>query len=278
MEFFHNGTLPRFSRYHSTRQSERGERRHFQIGPRIRVGGTLGKIGQDVKIAAGKALSNPIVDGALTFIPGVGPVLAGAAGAAGKALDTSGGGLHGVGGALDLAGGAASGYAAGKVGTALKAGFGAGGVTGAAKSLIPQSARSLVGGGDSGYDSNGEPITSQDGGGHMGIPGLPTSVSDMLDAGGSFLKDHLGQAVNLGTGVLSAAQAAKLAGESTQYGKDALNTTRQSYDARAPLRVAGIAGLLDPTKGIDLSGVKGAVGAGNPFNRPIAAHPYQVGA
>jgi hypothetical protein len=65
-----------------------------QIGPRIRVGGTLGKAGQAVKAGVGKALSNKYVDVGLSLIPGVGPGLAAAANAAGHVLDTSGGGIH----------------------------------------------------------------------------------------------------------------------------------------------------------------------------------------
>lgn len=101
-------------------RSPRGASRGWQIGPRIRIGGTVGKVGQNVKIAAGKALTNPIVDGALTLIPGVGPAFAAAAGAAGQALDTSNGGLHGASGVGKLATGAAKGYAAGKIAGGIK--------------------------------------------------------------------------------------------------------------------------------------------------------------
>jgi hypothetical protein len=46
----------RRTRSHPFAPSARGESRHWQIGPRIRVGGTLGKIGQNVKNATTKAV------------------------------------------------------------------------------------------------------------------------------------------------------------------------------------------------------------------------------
>jgi hypothetical protein len=57
-----------------------------QIGPKIRIGGTLGKIGQDIKEGAGKVAkaAAPVVS---LFNPAIGAAL----GAAGTALDTSGG-------------------------------------------------------------------------------------------------------------------------------------------------------------------------------------------
>ena len=64
-------------------------RRGFQIGPKIRVGGTLGKLGQGLKEGVGKAakLAAPIA----SFInPGLGAALS----AGGHILDTSDGGIH----------------------------------------------------------------------------------------------------------------------------------------------------------------------------------------
>ena len=70
--------------------SPRGERRGIQIGPRIRVGGTLGHIGQQAKETLGKIdkKAAPFV----AMIPGVGQIAAPIMNIAGNALDTSNGG------------------------------------------------------------------------------------------------------------------------------------------------------------------------------------------
>ena len=88
-------TVPRAERRgrsDSLARSPRGASRGFQIGPRIRVGGTLGKIGQKAKIGLGK-LEKTIAPAAM-FIPGFGPALAAGLEASGNVLDTSNGGLH----------------------------------------------------------------------------------------------------------------------------------------------------------------------------------------
>jgi hypothetical protein len=103
-------------------QSPRGERRGIQIGPRIRVGGTLGKIGQKVKIGAGKVLANPVVDTALAFVPGVGPGVAAGARALGTALDTS----HGSVGLGTIAKNGIEQYALNKAATSIPGMFGKG--------------------------------------------------------------------------------------------------------------------------------------------------------
>jgi hypothetical protein len=104
-------------------RSPRGETRQWQLGPKIRVGGSIGRVGQNIKIATGKALSNPLVDGALALIPGVGPGISAAAGATGRALDTSNGGLHGLSGLASLAAGGATGDVAGRGGNAIRGGI-----------------------------------------------------------------------------------------------------------------------------------------------------------
>lgn len=261
------------------------------------VGGAIKKAAVDTGHAVGSVQSNPWVEGleaAALGATGVGAPAAAALLAANGAISNAikpGGNLKSslVGGVE----GAASGYGGDKLGAGLSSALSTGGVSGLAKAALPQAVRTLTGGGSPNLsvapDPSGGLISGDDptgGGGvvapsgRQGIPGLPTSISDLLDAGGSALKNNLGQAVNLGTGVLSAAQAAKLGAQSQQYGKDALATAQASYGAdgtnqgRAPLRAAGIAGLLNPGQNVDLSGVRGAAGVGNPFAKPIAATPY----
>lgn len=76
----------------------------IQIGPRIRVGGSVGKIGQQLKVGAGKVLKK--VAPVATLIPGVGPLAAAGLAAAGTAMDTSKGRV----GLGDLAGAGVKSY------------------------------------------------------------------------------------------------------------------------------------------------------------------------
>lgn len=185
-------------------QSPRGEIRHWQIGPRIRVGGTIGKIGQDVKIGAGKALSNPIVDAALAMIPGVGPAISAAAGATGRVLDTSQGGLHGVNGVVELAKGGAQGYAAGKLGNAVSGAARTGGIK-AVGSLAMKKALGTGGGAPlPGGGSESDPY----GDGHpeifdpSAVPGA--HGGGWMDTVGSFLGNH---GMDIAKGALGAGAA-----------------------------------------------------------------------
>jgi hypothetical protein len=128
--------------------AQRASRRGFQIGPRIRVGGTIGQIGQNVKNAVTKGVTdvghtvgqiadNPWTKAAVAAglaATGVGaPAAAAILGTmgAGGALLKPGGNIGGAvkGGVT----GAVEGYGAGKLGAAL---HGAGGV-GAAVRAIP---------------------------------------------------------------------------------------------------------------------------------------------
>lgn len=61
--------------------------RGIQIGPRIRIGGTVGKVGQNIKIGVGKVAKAAAPIAAL--VPGVGPLAAAGLAAGGTALDTS---------------------------------------------------------------------------------------------------------------------------------------------------------------------------------------------
>lgn len=90
------------------------DRRGIQIGPRIRIGGSVGKLGQKAKLATGKVLSNKIVQGVVGAT--LGPWAAAAAGGLGKALDTSEGRV----GLSDLAKGTAVGGVSGLAGMGVK--------------------------------------------------------------------------------------------------------------------------------------------------------------
>ncbi|HEY9228545.1 MAG TPA: hypothetical protein VIP11_17965, partial [Gemmatimonadaceae bacterium] len=112
----------------------------MQIGPRIRIGGTIGKIGQNVKNAVvkgvkdtgheiGRAASNPWVQAALAT--GLAATGVGAPAAAGIMAATRGGGAllkpgGNIGdGLLEGAKGAAIGYGAAKAGDLVRGGLGA---------------------------------------------------------------------------------------------------------------------------------------------------------
>lgn len=94
-----------------------------------------------------------------------------------------------------------------------------------------------------------------------GLGGVAKSVAPMAISaltGGHGLSGLLDR----GLGAAQVVNAANLQKQSTGYAKDALNTVNQSYDARAPLRVAGIEGLLHPQTP-DLSSLTQV--PGNPF-------------
>jgi hypothetical protein len=143
----------RRSRSDAMGQSARAASRGIQIGPKIRVGGTIGHIGQSIKEDVGKLAHNPLVDAGLSFIPGVGPIAAGLIAATGRALDTSGGGV-GVG---DVLKSGVEGYGAAKVGGLLKSGLSTASTVGAANGGgMLNTAKALVtGGGADGQGSMG---------------------------------------------------------------------------------------------------------------------------
>lgn len=240
----------RFSRRRSDvfGESSRGEFRGIQIGPRIRVGGTLGKIGQDVKIGAGKVLSNPLVDAGLTFIPGVGPGIAAAAGGLGKALDTS----HGSVGVGDIAKGALTGYAAGTAGQALKGGLSAvkgaydvGGMAGAGKMALSKLTGAPMPGGAPG---------AAPGGGGGGLLGKVAG----------FLGDN---ALPLGVGAMGAAQVGMERNEADKLTNRGIDSAHQAYDAKAPLRQMALSQLMN-TQAPDLTG-RFSTGAVNPYAKKL---------
>ena len=202
------------------------DQRGFQIGPRIRIGGSVGKLGQKAKIGVGKALSNKYVGIGLSLVPGVGPGLAAAANAAGNIMDTSDGGIHSVGDVGKLALDAGSVYAGGKLAGGLKSGLGAlrsgRGIGSALKTSVG------MGGG-----SGGE-IAGVSGG---DIAGADPSRFRQI---GGFLKDNartIADYGKLGEGIY----------DRYQQNQDR-KMAEEEYRALAPLRDAGMRGLLDTSR------------------------------
>lgn len=184
----------------------------MQIGPRIRVGGSVGHAGQQIKLGTGKVLSNKYVDMGLSLIPGVGPGIAAAANVAGRVLDTSKGGIHSVGDVANIAKDAGMVYAGGRALGAAKGAIAQHGVKDALKGAVTSGlskAKQLTSGGG-----------ASDGG------------------GGSGLLDKL----LLGGGVVASAMDRKrhqdMQDRASHYATD-------SYDSRAGLREKGTAGALN---------------------------------
>lgn len=243
--------------------------RGWQIGPRIRVGGTLGKLGQEAKIGVGKLASNPIVDSALALIPGVGPGVSAAVNAAGHVLDTSHGGIHSAG---DVARGALS---AGEAYLGGKAANGARDwVTNHLLSSAGAAAANGANGGANGGDTgNGDADPSLNG-------ATDTSNGDSSGGGGllSAAKKVGGGVVNAFTGggspggtsmadkaLLAAAVAQSAADRKRQQGlqDQAVTYSTGAYNAKAPMRAQGQAMALNPTTP-DLSNT--FADPGNPYS------------
>lgn len=216
----------------------------FQIGPKIRIGGTLGKLGQDLKIGLGKA--EKAVAPIVSLIPGVGTLAAPILNTSGNILDTSGGGIKNIGqvgkialgdallalpGATGLSGKLAS--AGGDVVSGLEQGLGVPGAGGApisVTSILKQvPAVAGIGGGGSGA---GLPFVG------TGSAAAPTNP---LIAIGRWLGGNGGRnALGLAEGVNTALKE----NQANQYAKDALNQTKAAYDSLAPLRSAALSSLL----------------------------------
>lgn len=79
----------------------------MQIGPKIRIGGSVGKVGQNIKLAAGKAAKQ-----AAPFVSFINPALGAGLAAAGTGLDTSHGGVS----PLDIVKTGGLNYLGGKIG------------------------------------------------------------------------------------------------------------------------------------------------------------------
>jgi len=103
------------------------------------------------------------------------------------------------------------------------------------------------------------------------IPGIGGLVSGLVGAagGGSGLIDK-------GLGAAELLNASNLSKQSTQYAKNAMDTANQSYDSRAPLRLSGIQGMLNPKPSSDLSGLSSVSAAGNPFAQGRVGAPLPL--
>lgn len=64
-----------------------------------------------------------------------------------------------------------------------------------------------------------------------------------------FLKDHAGDIVDYGLGAANLVNAAQLGKKSTDYANKAEQAVTGSYNERAPLRLAGVQGMLNPSAG-----------------------------
>lgn len=214
---------------------------------------------------AGKVLSNPIVEGASAFIPGVGPLITAGEGALGGILKPGGnigsaltGGLQGA--AAGLAGGGIR-----KLGTSLLAN----GVGGALKSS-GTFAPSDSGGGQYGniidYDAGGNPIYGSDipqsiyddpfgtGNGGSTSGGVGSDILGGLRKLGSGLSGGQNGGINVGNlalGGLAGYQALNAANASKRSGQlsdKALGLAESRYASQAPLRSAAMTHLLNPTR------------------------------
>lgn len=110
------------------------------------------------------------------------------------------------------------------------------------------------------------------------VGGKPVSIADLLgqgvNAAGSFLGGNGGMnALGLAGGL----QAAQLGQKSANYANMAAGNADRAYQQTAPLRVAGIAGMLHPQTA-DLSGLAATRMTGNPFAKPMSFGGPQGGA
>lgn len=240
--------------------ARRNESRGFQLGPRIRVGGTLGHVGQNVKTAVvkgykdtghaiGDAANNNAVKAAIAaglFATGAGAPL-GAAIMGGTGL--VGGALHRGGGLHDaLTEGAKGAVIGGVTGGAGKAVGGASGILSHAKKVMG------FGGGDGEgmtedqfYASTpGSSTYTGDGGGGLGSAVVrgAKKVGGALTGGGDTGGGRGGLVDKLLLGGTMAASAAD-AKRKRDLENRAIDYSTKSFDSRAPLRAQGMAQLQD---------------------------------
>jgi hypothetical protein len=104
------------------------------------------------------------------------------------------------------------------------------------------------------------------------IPGIGGLLSGLVKGAGG-----ASGLIDKGLGAAQLVNAANLQKQSTGYAKNAMDTANQSYDSRAPLRLAGVQGMLHPTPSSDVSGLSNIAAAGNPFaaNRVGAPMPLR---
>lgn len=256
-------------------------RRGFQIGPKIRIGGDIGKLGQKVKETVGKGAKLASVPVSF-FNPALGAALA----VGGKALDTTDGGSS----LADLAMTGVKSYGTGKlVGPLVRALPGVGAIgdkLGGLAGKIPgaTAAGSIFGGSSAGgsgapWDEQLPSIPGAPGGmGDFSLPGgvgggAPGSSgggidwSNILGNIGGYVKDH---PLDTAMGGLAAAQALAAAKASQRAGQlqdKALGLADSNWEFGAPLRTQGRTRLMDP-RSTDLSDVY--TDPTNPFARPRA--------
>jgi hypothetical protein len=194
----------------------------------------------------------PAAQTALAMLPGIGPLIsAGIGGLRGFDREGQGGIGYDVGTGLK---GAATGYAAGMAGNALQGALGKGMAAGSAAKAGGGSALSQLGAGAKAA------IPSllgggQDGGGFK-LPSLGTIGSGIKDA----VTGNGGMNALAFAQLLNSAQLGKKSGD---LADEALNTQRDLFANKAPLRSAGIAGMQAPRTELPQLAKLGAVG--NPF-------------
>ena len=189
-------------------------------------------MGQQAKIGLGKLEEHAAP--ALGLVPGIGPLLAAGIAAHGRTLDTT----HGSVGLGDIAkagiGGGAGGLAVGGIAGALGHVPGLSGLA----SHIPGmgSAAGSVGG----AASAAAPAAAGAAGAAAGA--APAASGGFLGSLGSFLGSHGMTALELAQGANAAVQGQK----ANSLANKALHSSEQAYQDRAPLRQAGISGMLHP--------------------------------
>lgn len=230
----------------------------MQIGPRIRVGGPIGRAGQKLKEGAGK-----VAKAAAPVAAFFNPALGAAMGAVGKVMDTSDGGTR-VGDLPRMALQAGATYGLGKAGQGvLKSVKGAGSVGAKAKAGLG----AVAGLGGTKGGAPGAPAGAAKEPGWMDT--LSGAAGKLLggggEGGGGSLLDKLLLGGTVATGAMDEMQSRKLAGQ-------AADAATGSYDQRAPLRakaMAMLAGADQPAP--DAAGLFDD--PGNVYAQPAAAAP-----
>jgi len=289
-------TLPRSARRGRSdvvATSSRGERRGFQIGPKIRIGGSVGKIGQNVKNAVvkgvkdeghfvGKVASNPWVQG-LTEAALVASGVGAPAAAAIMAAEKGGGALLKPGGNI---GDAVKGGATGAV-----MGYGGAKLGGLARSALNLGSQVPLGGaggaaGDViGGDASGIPGIGADGGVVDPSTGLPAGGggSSWWDKAKSVFggaKDAIAggkgsglDKVLAGAGLVSSYLDKKRQEDLQNKG---LGFATDSYNERAPLRQFGLS-MLTPGATVASPTASASAGSRIPASQALLDAAKQTG-
>jgi hypothetical protein len=212
------------------------------------IGNAIKKGVVEVGHAAGKVLSNPVVQAGSAFIPGVGPLITAGEGALGGLLKPGGNLGSAVSGGIQGGLAGAAGGSIRKLGTGILSG-------GLSGMLRPTGTFAPGGGSDPygniiDYDAGGYPIYAGDsgsaGGGWQGA--LRKLGSGLLGGGGG---NGLGGLGNLAVGGLAGYQALNAANASKRAGQlsdKAIGLAESRWNDAAPLRNAGQARLLNPVR------------------------------